>query len=197
MQRGLFVVIEGGDGLGKTTLVNNLKNVFKDAVFTFEPGGTVFGQKVRELLMTSENISKVTEMYLFASSRSEFVKDVVAPNISSGKMVVSDRFVYSSMVYQGVLGGIGIEKVLEVNESALNGFLPDIVICLCGAKSFRNDAVNRFDVQTDEQTKQINEGFCKLSQMYNNFKLIDVTNLTETEVFEIALNSIKEKLNQI
>lgn len=196
MNKGIFIAIEGGDGLGKSTLVNNLKKKFENAVFSFEPGGTDFGKKVRNLIMESGDISFGAEMYLFCASRAEFVNKIVKPNLDKNKMVISDRFVYSSLVYQGVVGGIGVDEVLEANKIALSGTVPDLVICLCGQKSFRQEVVNRFDKQTDSRAKQINEGFKNLALKFDYFKVVDVTNLTEMQVFEEALKLINEVIEK-
>ena len=83
-EKGFFVVIEGGDGCGKSTLIENLKQEFQSAVFTREPGGTECGEKIRELLFSNSNINKVTEMMLFASARSELVEKVIIPNLEKG-----------------------------------------------------------------------------------------------------------------
>lgn len=196
-KRGLFVAIEGGDGLGKTTLINNLKKYYADAVFTHEPGGNEFCEKVRNLIMESDGLTKQTEMYLFCASRAEFVDKIVLPNITSGKIVITDRYVYSSLVYQGVLGGLGIVDVLNANKMALNSTLPDIVICLKGNKSFRTKIENRYDKQTEKQSKIIYDGFDGLGKMFNNFKYIDVADKTENQVFEIAKDFIDKELKLI
>lgn len=188
--KGVFIAIEGGDGLGKTTLINNLKLKYKDAIFTHEPGGNDFCEKVRGLIMDSIGLSKETEMYLFCASRSEFVDKVVLPNISKGKMVITDRYVYSSYVYQGILAGLGVENVEKTNAMALKQVVPDVVICLQGSKSFRAENENRFDEQTSEETALIYKGFDMISKKFNNFKIINVENLTEKEVFNKAVEFI-------
>lgn len=196
MEKGIFIAIEGGDGLGKTTLLNNLKKTFTNAVFTHEPGGCEFSEQIRKLLMDNGNLKKETEMFLFCTSRSEFVDKVVLPNINSGKMVVTDRYVYSSLVYQGILGELGIENVENVNKFATRGVVPDIVICLVGKKSFRETEENRFDIQTGMQAKAINDGFVQLSKKYNNFVLIDVADKNEIQVFETAKKAIDDCLKK-
>ena len=190
--KGVFVAIEGGDGLGKTTLINNLKSVFKDAVFTHEPGGNDFCESVRGMIMNTCGLAKETEMYLFCVSRSEFVDKIVLPNIKAGKMVITDRYVYSSYVYQGILAGLGVENVEKANEMAVRDAVPDVVICLKGRKSFRDINENRFDEQTEDETALIYKGFDVLSKKYSNFKCIDVTNKSEQEVLNCALKIIND-----
>ena len=192
--KGVFIAIEGGDGLGKSTLINKLKSIYKDAIFTHEPGGNDFCEKVRSLIMDSIGLSKETEMYLFCASRSEFVDKVVLPNISQGKMVITDRYVYSSYVYQGILAGLGVENVEKANAMAVKNVVPDVVICLKGAKSFRTGNENRFDNQTSDETAQIYKGFDLISKKFNNFATINVENLTEEEVFYKAVEIINKAI---
>jgi len=194
---GFFVAIEGGDGLGKSTLVDKLKNKYSDAVFTFEPGGTGFGANVREFIMESKDISTEAEMYLFGASRAEIVRRVIKPCLSAGKMVVTDRYVYSSIVYQGIVGGLGVQNVMRVNELAIDGVLPDLVICLVGDRSFRTDNVNRFDNQTSEKARAINDAFKSLCNIFDNIVYIDVTNLSVNEVFNNAVKMIEDKIGRI
>lgn len=195
-RKGLFIAIEGGDGLGKTTLLNNLKTMFPNAVFTHEPGGNAFCERIRGLIMEDNALRKETEMYLFCASRSEFVDKVVLPNLNAGKLVVTDRFVYSSYVYQGVLGKLGVENVEKANALAVRGVEPDVVICLRGRKSFRDNVENRFDKQTAEESQTIYDAFDAMAQKYSNFRCIDVTDKTPEEVFANALAIIKETLNK-
>ena len=146
--------------------------------------------------MQYKGLTKATEMYLFCASRAEFVDKVVLPNISAGKMVITDRYVYSSLVYQGLLGGLGVDNVLEVNKMALQSTFPDLIICLKGAKSFRNGQENRFDEQTSKEADIIYNGFDEISKKFNNFVSINVDGLSEQDVFNIALKEIENKLNK-
>ena len=115
---GLFIVMEGPDGSGKTTQINLLKEYLEEAgyecLITREPGGTVIGEEVRQLILNPEHkeMSPVTEMLLYAASRAQLVHEVIGPALEEGKIVISDRFVDSSIVYQGIAGGI--EKFCKV-----------------------------------------------------------------------------------
>ena len=107
--KGLFIVMEGPDGSGKTTQINLLKEYLEEAgyecLITREPGGTVIGEEVRQLILNPEHkeMSPVTEMLLYAASRAQLVHEVIGPALEEGKIVISDRFVDSSIVYQGKL----------------------------------------------------------------------------------------------
>ena len=106
--KGLFIVMEGPDGSGKTTQINLLEQYLKEAgyecLITREPGGTVIGEEVRELILNPEykEMSPVTEMLLYAASRAQLVHEVIGPALEAGRIVISDRFVDSSIVYQGI-----------------------------------------------------------------------------------------------
>ena len=115
--KGLFIVMEGPDGSGKTTQINLLEQYLKEAgyecLITREPGGTVIGEEVRELILNPEykEMSPVTEMLLYAASRAQLVHEVIGPALEAGRIVISDRFVDSSIVYQGIARNLGISTV--------------------------------------------------------------------------------------
>lgn len=129
--KGLFIVMEGPDGSGKTTQINLLEQYLKEAgyecLITREPGGTVIGEEVRELILNPEykEMSPVTEMLLYAASRAQLVHEVIGPALEAGKIVISDRFVDSSIVYQGIARNLGISTVAAVNAPGIGIYRPD------------------------------------------------------------------------
>jgi dTMP kinase len=132
---GRFVVIEGGDASGKSTqaalLVERLRGLGRDVVLTFEPGATEAGAEIRELLLHSAgSIEPLAETLLLAADRAQEVADIVRPALARGADVVSDRYVPSSLAYQGVGRGLGIEKVEKLNRWATGGLEPDVVVVL-------------------------------------------------------------------
>ena len=130
--RGLFVSFEGIDRSGKTTQARLLVNALgDDAVAVREPGGTAAGERIRTLLKDPDlTIGAHAETLLFAAARAELAEQVVRPAIDHGRVVVSDRFVDSSLAYQGVARGLGVDAVARVNEWALAGLTPDLTIFL-------------------------------------------------------------------
>jgi len=130
--RGLFVTFEGIDRSGKTTQAGMLVEALGDeALGVREPGGTPAGERVRELLKDTEvSLSPEAEALLFAAARSELVAEVILPALSEGKVVVSDRFLDSSLAYQGGARGLGIEDVERVNHFATRGLKPDVTFLL-------------------------------------------------------------------
>ncbi|MBX5468863.1 MAG: dTMP kinase [Thermoleophilaceae bacterium] len=130
--RGLFVTIEGIDRSGKTTQARMLCEALGDeALAVREPGGTAVGERVRELLKDpAVEIGPRAEALLFAAARAELVARVIRPALEAGRVVVSDRFLDSSLAYQGGARGLGVEEVARINEWATGGLVPDLTILL-------------------------------------------------------------------
>jgi len=132
---GRFVVLEGADASGKSTqaalLVERLRALGRDVVLTFEPGATETGAAIRTLLLhAAGSIDPLTEALLLAADRAQEVADIVRPALARGADVVSDRYVPSSLAYQGVGRGLGVEKVERLNRWATGGLEPDVVVVL-------------------------------------------------------------------
>ncbi len=131
---GRFVVLEGGDGSGKSTqrdeLVAFLVDRGVEVVATREPGGTELGSALRELLLHGREIDDRAEALMMAADRAQHVAEVIAPAIQRGAWVVSDRHVASSLVYQGVVRGLGVEAVAGLSDFATAGVVPDLVVLL-------------------------------------------------------------------
>jgi dTMP kinase len=130
--RGLFVTFEGIDRSGKTTQAGLLVDALgEDALGVREPGGTPAGEQLREILKDPEiALAPETEALLFAAARSELVANVVLPALDAGKVVVSDRFLDSSLAYQGGARGLGVDEVERINRFATGGLVPDLTFLL-------------------------------------------------------------------
>jgi dTMP kinase len=134
--RGVFVAIEGPDGSGKTTVANRLAAALRaagaDVVFTREPGGTALGERIRDLLLNSDGdaMAAETEALLFAAARAQHVREVIRPALARGAVVVSDRFIDSSLAYQAGGRGLPLEAVLAAQTLATGGLEPDLKILL-------------------------------------------------------------------
>lgn len=129
--RGRFIVFEGGDGSGKSTQARLLSEEL-GAVLTREPGGTTIGEKIRTIVLDPENseLHARTEALLMAAARAQHVAELIEPTLANGTNVVCDRFLASSLAYQGVARGLGIEVVATVNSLALANLQPDLTILL-------------------------------------------------------------------
>jgi dTMP kinase len=129
-----YIALEGVDGSGKTTvgkaLVARLAAAGEEAILVREPGGTALGEAVRGLLLDSDSLDHWAEVFLFAAQRAELAREVIAPALDTGTWVVSDRTYYSSIAYQGRARGLGEATVRAINETGLDGVLPDHVFVL-------------------------------------------------------------------
>ena len=172
--KGLFIVMEGPDGSGKTTQINLLEQYLKEAgyecLITREPGGTVIGEEVRELILNPEykEMSPVTEMLLYAASRAQLVHEVIGPALEAGRIVISDRFVDSSIVYQGIARNLGISTVAAVNAPGIGIYRPDGIffIDLTEAEGIRRKKnqkkLDRMEQESIDFHHLVSEGYRKV-----------------------------------
>ena len=132
MMKGIFITFEGIDGCGKSTQCELLKDYLtdngKDFIFVREPGGTVIGERIREILLDKKNTQMTarTELMLFEAARAQITDEVIRPALEEGKTVICDRFFDSSSAYQGKARGMGMEFVSDLNMAATGGLKPDI-----------------------------------------------------------------------
>ena len=172
--KGLFIVMEGPDGSGKTTQINLLKEYLEEAgyecLITREPGGTVIGEEIRQLILNPEHkeMSPVTEMLLYAASRAQLVHEVIGPALEEGKIVISDRFVDSSIVYQGIARKLGISTVSAVNAPGIGIYRPDGIffIDLSEAEGLRRKKeqknLSRMEQEGIDFHHMVSEGYRKV-----------------------------------
>ncbi len=136
MKKGLFITFEGPDGSGKTTISSKVQQVLNEkgytTIYTREPGGSRIAEEIRDLILNPVNteMDVKTEALLYAASRRQHLVERILPNLEKGNHVISDRFVDSSLVYQGVGRNIGIDAVWQINKFALDGHIPDLTIYL-------------------------------------------------------------------
>lgn len=153
---GLFISFEGGDGSGKSTqaraLADWLEETGHDVVVTREPGGTPMGGAIRDLLLHGEDMGPRAEALLYAADRSHHVQSKVRPALERGAVVVTDRYLDSSVAYQGAARELGTEEVRELSLWAVDGLLPDITFLLdlptadaAGRAAIRSEALDRLE----------------------------------------------------
>lgn len=136
MSQGRFITFEGCDGVGKSTQVRLLKEYLEesgqDALFLREPGGTKISEKIRALVLSSENseMCDKTEVLLYCASRAQLIEEVIKPAVKKGTLVFCDRFIDSTTAYQGVARGLGFEQINMLNEFTVGEFEPDLTIFL-------------------------------------------------------------------
>ncbi len=176
MRRGLFITFEGPDGSGKTTQIDRLKafiiNKGYDAVLTREPGGTKIGEKIREIILDKNNteMEYMTEALLYAAARAQHVSQVIKPALEEGKMVICDRFMDSSIAYQGFGRGLG-DSVRVINEYAVNGCFPDITFLLkldpeIGKIRIKVEDRDRLELEKLEYHKVVFRAYEELEKLY-------------------------------
>jgi len=170
----MFVTFEGLDGTGKTTQVELLREKLeadgRRVVATREPGGTPLGEKIRELLLESDSVAPWTEAALFAAARAELVERVIGPALTRGETVLCDRYLDSSLAYQGIARGLGIERVLELNLNAIRGLLPDRTFLLLlepGAAAQRTgDPRDRIEREGDTFREEVDRAYRELARIF-------------------------------
>ena len=166
---GLFVTFEGIDRSGKTTQARMLVEALgDDALAVREPGGTEVGERLRELLKDpSISISPEAEALMFAAARAELVAQVIRPALDQGKVVVSDRFLDSSLAYQGVARGLGLDDVEQINRFATGGLMPDLTFLLSidpARAAERAGQLDRFEDEGDSLQMAVYEAYGELAE---------------------------------
>jgi dTMP kinase len=175
LRRAVFVTFEGIDGSGKTTqaefFAEALRAEGRDVVATREPGGTPLGEQIRSLLLDSSHVSPWAEASLFAAARAELVDEVIAPAIDAGKDVVCDRYIDSSLAYQGIARDLGVDRLLELNLHATRGLLPDrtvLVLVDLETALARSRPSDRIERQSVEFHRAVDEAYRALAEMFPN-----------------------------
>lgn len=175
---GYFISLEGNDGCGKSTqavlLYEYLQSCGYDIVITREPGGSEVAEKIRSLLLDRDNMGMqdMTEALLLAAARAQHVRDVIKPSLSAGKIVLSDRYVDSSIAYQGAGRMLGMDVVSQINAPAIDGCLPDLTLMLqidsYTALRRRESAseTDRIEMMSDSFHARVEEGYRKLAKLY-------------------------------
>ena len=180
----MFVTFEGVDGSGKTTqaelLAAHLSGQGREVVATREPGGTPLGERVRELLLEGEPVSPWTEAALFAAARAELVEKVIRPALERGADVVCDRYLDSSLAYQGIARGLGVERVLELNLYVIGGVLPDRTFVLSldpqSAESRLGSQRDRIEREGSGFLAEVDRAYRELAGMFpGRVKILDGT----------------------
>jgi dTMP kinase len=200
MSKGLFITFEGGEGCGKTTvikaLVKELEKEGLQALVTREPGGSVIAEQIRNVILDRANtlMDPRTEALLYAASRRQHLVEIVLPALKEGKMVLSDRYLDSSLAYQGVARGIGIEEVFSINKFAIDQTMPDLTFFLDlepekgleRIRQHRSDEVNRLDLEKLSFHQKVYEAYKLLAKKYpERIVTIDASMTVEQEVEQI------------
>lgn len=207
--KGFFITFEGGEGSGKTTVIEKVENYYLEKGFnvvrTREPGGSKIAEDIRNVILDVDNVNMdpITEAMLYAASRRQHLVEKVTPYLEKGYIVLCDRFIDSSLAYQGYARGLGIDKVYQMNLMATNGLLPDVTIYvdvkpevgLSRIKS-NNREQNRLDLEKLSFHQNVYEGYHQVAQMFNDrFKVINGEQ-TREQVFNDTIKVLDEIINK-
>lgn len=168
---GLFVCFEGGDGSGKTTQVRLLTEVLqergREVVVTRQPGGTPLGEQIRELVLHGDHVSPRAEALLFAADKAHHVDQLIKPALADGKVVITDRYVDSSITYQGTGRALGRDEIMALQHWAVGGLLPDLTIVLDVSPELgrerRGHAPDRLESEADAFHAAVRRGYLELA----------------------------------
>jgi dTMP kinase len=196
-RRGLWIAFEGTDGCGKSTQAKKLAETI-EALLTWEPGNTAIGEMIRYVLLNQrESMTFRCEALLFAADRAEHVHSIVRPSLEKGVHVVSDRSIWSSVIYQGIGRGLGADKILEIGTWASDNITPDIVVHLRSnpRKALEKIATpDRIESEGYEFMQKVEEGF---RQAANKHNWISIDSGTIDEVNRNVEKLVLEKIKQL
>lgn len=210
--KGYFVSFEGPDGAGKSTVLKQVLDQIgpklkPQYLVTREPGGSKIAEKIRNIILDPANdkMDPKTEALLYAAARSQHVKEIIRPALNEGKIVFSDRYVDSSLAYQGEGRNLGIKEVKQINDFATNNLDPDLTffldiapeIGLSRIQKLRPDQKDRLEQENLTFHKKVYAGFLKVKALYpDRFVTIDATQPIN-DVVEQVITTLKEKLPEI
>lgn len=205
MHQGKFITIEGIDGCGKTTvtalLVKQLINEGYDVVHTREPGGIDIAEQIRSVILDPSNttMDARTEALLYAASRRQHLVEKVIPSLYAGKLVICERFLDSSLAYQGVARGIGMEAIWKINEFAIESHMPDITLLLdvdvqtAMSRMADRQGKDRLDQESMDFHHKVHDAFERIASMYpQRIKKIDAT-----QSIDRVVKTMRDKLDEV
>lgn len=208
MNKGLFITFEGPDGSGKTTVstavCKRLQDEGYDVVYTREPGGSDIAEQIRRVILDPKNtdMDARTEALLYAASRRQHLVEKVLPALQAGKTVISDRFIDSSLAYQGVGRGIGIDAVYSINQFAIEGHMPDKTIFLnidaeTGLQRINanRNYLDRLDQESEKFHDKVYEGYKQVIEKYHDRMIIVDASRDVDTVIQDAYTAVKGLLD--
>ena len=207
MMKGIFITFEGIDGCGKSTQCELLKDYLtdngKDFIFVREPGGTVIGERIREILLDKKNTQMTarTELMLFEAARAQITDEVIRPALEEGKTVICDRFFDSSSAYQGKARGMGMEFVSDLNMAATGGLKPDITFFFdisaeeaLERRGKRGEASDRIELAGLKFQEDVRQGYLELAENSDGRIVTIDARLGIDEIFEVIKSNLEGKI---
>ncbi|NHM33469.1 dTMP kinase [Neobacillus terrae] len=211
MENGVFITIEGPEGAGKSTVIVMLAQRLEEegypVLLTREPGGIEIAEQIRKVILNPDNtaMDPRTEALLYAAARRQHLTEKVKPALEKGSIVLCDRFVDSSLAYQGYARGLGMEEVFTINQFAIENMMPDTTLYfdidpeegLKRINSHKGREINRLDLEALDFHKKVREGYLILKERFpERFISIDASASVE-DVFTFAFESLKERIAKI
>lgn len=206
--KGLFIALEGPDGSGKSTITKLLSNYLEkkgiDFIVTREPGGTLISEEIRDIILDNKNInmSAETEALLYAASRGQHVHEKIRPSLEKGILVLCDRFVLSSLAYQGKGRALGIKEVKAINDFAIKDVYPDLILFfhvdpeLTLKRKTKNLGGDRLEQEGREFHNDVYQGYMEVLKMYpKNITIIDATKSID-QVLDQSIIAIENLLKR-
>lgn len=207
MKKGVFITIEGGEGAGKSTLIERLSNKMlqrgKSVITTREPGGIPIAEQIRAVILDRKHVTMDarTEALLYAAARRQHLVEKVVPALEQGQIVICDRFVDSSLAYQGHARGLGMDEVWAINQFAIQELMPDLTIYMdvspeVGLERIAQASdreINRLDLEKHSFHEKVREGYMRLlHQNPNRIVLINAEQSPDL-VFNDVLTAIDDR----
>lgn len=213
MQKGRFISFEGSEGCGKSTqinlLIDTLKQDGREVLLTREPGGTVVGERIRDLLQytpEASGMSSEAELLLFAASRAQLVREVIAPALEQGVWVIADRFMDSTTVYQGLGRGLDLETVRTINHFAVGEVKPDLTLLLdmdsvagherAKAASLAEGKTDRMENQSADFFERVRQGYLDLAAVESGRMVVIDAAGTIEKVHDEIQNALKNRYDE-
>jgi len=204
----MFITFEGPDGSGKTTVSTAVEQRLReegyDTIYTREPGGSDIAEQIRRVILDPENtaMDARTEALLYAASRRQHLVEVILPALAAGKNVISDRFVDSSLAYQGCGRGLGVDEVLVINQFAIEGHMPDRTIYLKisareGLKRIQNrEYLDRLDQEKADFHETVAAGYESLLERFRDRMIVIPADQPKEKVIAEAYLAVKKLLDE-
>lgn len=203
---GLFIAFEGGDGAGKSTQATLLQAALTQSghtvVVTREPGGSPIAEKIRQVVLdvAHAGLNDRSEALLFAASRAEHVAKTIRPALARGEIVISDRYMDSSIAYQGIARGLGLEEIQNLNLWATENLVPDLTILLdveTTAGLGRVEDPNRLEEESADFHTEVREAFLQLARIHHERYVVISAAGDRLDIAAQILNAVTQKLSQV
>ncbi len=202
--KGLFITFEGNDGSGKSSVIETIKKELidrgYDVIYSREPGGSRIAEKIRDVILDVNNVGMdpKTESLLYAASRREHIVKTILPALKEGKIVLCDRYLDSSLAYQGFARGIGIDKVYDMNLYATESLLPDLTLLICVSpeigmnriKQNQRGSLDRLEIEKMDFHKKVYNGYLEVQKKFPNRIVIVNGEASKEQVKKEALDIV-------